>query len=391
MKFVDEAVIRTDAGDGGSGIVSFRREKYIPRGGPDGGDGGDGGNVYLKADTNLNTLVDYRYTRHYMAGRGENGGTADCTGAAGEDIVLKVPVGTRVTDAGTGELLGDLKNEGDTLLVARGGRHGFGNTHFKSSTNQAPRQRTLGAKGEKRQLKLELLLVSDVGLLGLPNAGKSTLVRQVSAARPKVADYPFTTITPSLGVVRTTQGRSFVIEDIPGLIEGASQGVGLGIKFLKHLLRCRVLVHLVDCLPADGSDPAHNAQVIEAELKSYSEELYRKPRWLAINKSDLVSGDEARQVLEKVSAALEEKPERTFMISALTGTGVKELTYALQDLVDSVRAEEALEDQDRAEGPQAEEFVWTEPEPKKQKPRAEDEDDGGDDEDGPEFIVVKSK
>lgn len=387
MKFVDEAVIRADAGDGGSGIVSFRREKYIPRGGPDGGDGGDGGSVYLKADTNLNTLVDYRYTRHYMAERGENGGTADCTGAAGKDIVLKVPVGTRVTDAGTGELLGDLKREGDTILVARGGRHGFGNTHFKSSTNQAPRLRTLGAKGEKRQLKLELLLVSDVGLLGLPNAGKSTLVRQVSAARPKVADYPFTTITPSLGVVRTNQGRSFVIEDIPGLIEGASQGVGLGIKFLKHLLRCRVLVHLVDCLPADGSDPARNAQVIEAELKSYSEELYKKPRWLAINKADLVSEDEARAVLEKVCAVLDEKPERTFMISALTGKGVKELTYALQDLVDSVRSKESSEE--GPEGPVAEEFVWTEPEPKQEKPK--DEDGDGSDDDGPEFIVVTHK
>jgi GTP-binding protein len=389
MKFVDEAMIRVDAGDGGSGIVSFRREKYIPRGGPDGGDGGDGGSVYLKADSNLNTLVDYRYTRHYMAGRGENGGTSDCTGAAGKDIVLKMPVGTRVTDAGTGELLGDLKADGDSILVARGGRHGFGNTHFKSSTNQAPRQRTLGEKGEKRQLKLELLLVSDVGLLGLPNAGKSTLVRQVSAARPKVADYPFTTITPSLGVVRTNKGRSFVIEDIPGLIEGASQGVGLGIRFLKHLLRCRVLVHLVDCLPADGSDPAHNAQVIESELKSYSEELYRKPRWLAINKSDLVSEDEAKAVLEKVSAALEEKPERTFMISALTGRGVQEMTCALQDLVDSVKEKEAAGEKAKAKGPAAEEFVWTEPEPKPEKPRP-GEDEGGDD-DGPEFIVVRGK
>ena len=234
MKFVDEAVVRVEAGDGGNGIISFRREKYIPRGGPDGGDGGDGGNVYLVASEDLNTLVDYRFTKHYAAERGKNGGTADCTGAKGADLILQVPVGTRITDLYSGEVIGDLNKPKERLCVARGGRHGFGNTHFKSATNQAPRQKTNGTKGESRQLKLEMLLVSDVGLVGLPNAGKSTFVRSVSAAKPKVADYPFTTLVPSLGVVRTTQGRSFVIEDIPGLIEGASEGAGLGHSFLQR-------------------------------------------------------------------------------------------------------------------------------------------------------------
>ena len=387
MKFVDEATVRVAAGDGGNGIVSFRREKYVPRGGPDGGDGGDGGNVYLKADSNLNTLVDYRYVRSYQADRGENGGSADCTGARGKDIFLKVPVGTRITDLGTGEVLCDMRHNEEVFCVARGGRHGYGNTHFKSATNQAPRQRSLGTKGERRQIKLELLLVSDVGLLGLPNAGKSTLVRQVSAARPKVADYPFTTIVPSLGVVKTSQGLSFVIEDIPGLIEGASAGVGLGFKFLKHLLRCRVLVHLVECIPADGSDPAVNAQTIEGELRCYSEELWKKPRWLVINKVDLATEDEVKEVRDRVCKALENEPDRVFVISGMNGDGVQELIYALQDLVDEMKKQEI--ESGANEDPESHEFIWTEP-PVEQKSELDNIDtDTDEEEEGPEFVYSK--
>ena len=378
MKFVDEAVIRVEAGDGGNGIVSFRREKYVPRGGPDGGDGGDGGNVYVKADTNLNTLVDYRFTKFHKAERGENGGSADCTGARGEDKVLLLPVGTRITDVATGEVIGDLRHEGDVLCVARGGRHGFGNTHFKSATNQAPRQKTNGTKGERRQLKLEMLLVSDVGLVGLPNAGKSTFVRAVSAAKPKVADYPFTTLVPSLGVVKTSQGRSFVIEDIPGLIEGASEGAGLGHRFLKHLERCRVLVHLVDVHPIDESDPVDNVNIIENEIKQYAHELYNKPRWFVANRVDLGTEEEAKETLLKIIASMEVKPERTFIISGLNKTGVNELIFALQDLVDEVKQQELQQDIK----PKAEDFVWTEPEV---ITRDDDEDDFDEDE-GPEFI-----
>lgn len=380
MKFVDEAVIRVEAGDGGNGIVSFRREKYIPRGGPDGGDGGDGGNVYLRADTNLNTLVDFRFTKFYKAERGKNGGTSDCTGAKGEDKVLLVPVGTRVTDVATGEVIGDLRKEGEGLCVARGGRHGYGNTHFKSATNQAPRQKTNGTPGERRQLKLEMLLVSDVGLVGLPNAGKSTFVRSVSAAKPKVADYPFTTLVPSLGVVKTSEGRSFVIEDIPGLIEGASEGAGLGHRFLKHLERCRVLVHLVDVHPVDESDPVDNVMVIENEIKQYAHELYNKPRWLVANKVDLGTEEEALETLKRIVDAVEVKPEKTFIISGLNKTGVPELLYALQDLVDEVK----LKEQQEPEKPKAENFVWTEPELPEN--RFDDDDDFEDEDDGPEFI-----
>lgn len=375
MKFVDEALIRVEAGDGGSGCVSFRREKYVPRGGPDGGDGGDGGHVFLKADTNLNTLVDYRFTRHYKAERGQNGMSADCTGAKGLDKILLVPVGTRVSDVSTGEVIGDLSHEGQLLCVARGGRHGYGNTHFKSATNQAPRQRTLGTAGERRQLKLEMLLVSDVGLVGLPNAGKSTLVRAVSAAKPKVADYPFTTLVPSLGVVRTSGGRSFVIEDIPGLIEGASNGAGLGHQFLKHLERCRILLHLVDAKPFDGSNPVENAKIIENEIKQYALELYGKPRWIVVNKSDLVGIEEAKNIAAQIASELEIKPTRSFVISGRTQEGIKELIYALQDEVDRLH----LKDHEQ-EDSSPKEFIWTEPETP-DRPQEEGEGD-----EGPQFI-----
>ena len=358
MKFVDEATIRVEAGDGGNGVVSFRREKYIPKGGPD---GGDGGNVFMIADNNLNTLVDYKFTKFYKAERGQNGMSSDCTGAKGADIILKVPVGTRITDKETGEVLGDLRHEGDLLRVAKGGYHGFGNTHFKSSTNRAPRQKTNGTPGERRILELELLLVADVGLLGLPNAGKSTFIRSVSAARPKVADYPFTTLVPNLGVVKTGDGESFVIADVPGLIEGAAQGAGLGHRFLRHLERCRVLLHLVDAMPVDGSDPVENAKVIEKELQEYAHDLYEKPRWLVVNKVDLLEGgeQEAQELIEKISNSLETKPERTFIISALQKQYTNELTHALQQLVDEVKQAE-LDAENNKDKNAADDFVWTE-------------------------------
>jgi GTP-binding protein len=286
MKFVDEVEIKVEAGDGGNGAISFRREKYVPMGGPDGGDGGDGGDVFLEADEGLNTLVDYRFERFHKAQRGQNGMGRKCTGQRGVDCVLPVPIGTRARDLDTNEVIGDLTKHGQRLLVAKGGFHGLGNTRFKSSVNRAPRQKTNGSEGEVRDLQLELLLLADIGMLGLPNAGKSTFIRNVSAAKPKVADYPFTTLVPNLGVVRA--GNSFVIADIPGLIEGASEGAGLGIRFLRHLERCRVLLNLVDILPVDGSNPVDNARIIVNELRQYSEKLVEKPRWLVFNKIDLL-------------------------------------------------------------------------------------------------------
>ena len=293
MKFIDEAKIYVKAGDGGNGAATFRREKYIPMGGPNGGDGGRGGSIYAIADRNINTLVDYRYTRKFIGKRGENGGGADQYGAGGDDIILRMPVGTVISDLNTGEIVADLAEHDQKVLIAKGGKGGLGNLHFKSSTNRAPRQKTNGEPGEEFELVLELRVLADVGLLGLPNAGKSTLIRAISAARPKVADYPFTTLHPNLGVVRVGPEQSFVIADIPGLIEGASEGAGLGHQFLRHLQRTRLLLHVVDMAPFDEAvDPVAQAKAIVAELKKYDKALYDKPRWLVLNKLDMVPPQE---------------------------------------------------------------------------------------------------
>lgn len=346
MKFVDEVEIRVEAGDGGNGIVSFRREKYVQRGGPDGGDGGDGGDVYLEADENLNTLIDYRFERFHRAERGQNGQSANCTGKRGSDLVLKVPVGTRATDNETLEVLGDTMKHGQRLMVAKGGFHGLGNARFKSSTNRAPRQKSNGTPGEIRTLNLELLLLADVGLLGLPNAGKSTFIRSVSAAKPKVADYPFTTLIPNLGVVRLDTQKSFVIADIPGLIEGAAEGAGLGIRFLKHLERCRVLLHLIDILPIDGSDPVDNARTIISELEKYSPELASKPRWLVFNKMDLLLAEEAEQVCQRIRKELNwDAP--CFEISASQNQGTDALCYEIIELLQSLPSPDEIENEAR--------------------------------------------
>jgi len=333
MKFVDEVSIHVKAGDGGNGMMSFRREKFIEKGGPNGGDGGDGGSVYLEADENLNTLVDYRYTRRFTAPNGQKGGSADCTGAKGDDLILPVPVGTTVIDAATQEIMGDLTKAGQRLLVAQGGWHGLGNTRFKSSTNRAPRQTTPGKPGEARDLKLELKVLADVGLLGLPNAGKSTFIRSVSAAKPKVADYPFTTLVPNLGVVSVGRFKSFVIADIPGLIEGASEGAGLGIRFLKHLARTRLLLHLVDIAPVDGSDPADAAETIIGELEKFSPALTQRDRWLVLNKADQLLDDEREARVSSVVERLDWKGP-VFVISALEREGTEELSQAIMRYLD---------------------------------------------------------
>ena len=318
MKFVDEATIEVTAGKGGNGCVSFRREKFVPKGGPDGGDGGDGGSVLLEGDDALNTMIDYRYTRRFRADNGEAGRGRNCSGKSGADLILPVPLGTTVLDEDSGEVLGDIREAGERLLVAQGGFHGLGNTRYKSSVNRAPRQSSPGTEGESRKLKLELKVLADVGLLGLPNAGKSTLIRAVSAATPKVADYPFTTLIPSLGVVKVDAHRSFVVADIPGLIEGASEGAGLGIRFLKHLTRNRVLLHLVDVAPIDGSDPAEAACAVIRELERFSPTLAARPRWLVLNKIDLLDEAEIAACRERVVAALGwEGP--VYEISAVSG------------------------------------------------------------------------
>ncbi|MGB1137656.1 MAG: Obg family GTPase CgtA [Luminiphilus sp.] len=318
MKFVDEATIDVTAGKGGNGCVSFRREKFVPKGGPDGGDGGDGGSVFLEGDAALNTMIDYRYTRRFRAENGEAGRGRNCSGKSGQDLVLPVPLGTTVLDDETGEILGDIREAGERLLVAQGGFHGLGNTRYKSSINRAPRQSSPGTEGESRKLKLELKVLADVGLLGLPNAGKSTLIRAVSAATPKVADYPFTTLIPSLGVVKVDAHRSFVVADIPGLIEGASEGAGLGIRFLKHLTRNRVLLHLVDVAPIDGSDPADAACAVVRELERFSPALAARPRWLVLNKIDLVDADAVAACRERVVSALNWRGP-VYEVSAVAG------------------------------------------------------------------------
>ena len=406
MKFVDEVSIRVKAGDGGNGCMSFRREKFIENGGPNGGDGGDGGSIYMIADENLNTLVDYRYTRHFDAERGSNGGSADCTGKKVEEMVLRVPVGTTVIDAATQEIIGDLTKAGQRLLVASGGWHGLGNTRFKSSTNRAPRQTTPGKFGDQRDLKLELKVLADVGLLGLPNAGKSTFIRSVSAAKPKVADYPFTTLIPNLGVVSVDRWKSFVVADIPGLIEGASDGAGLGIRFLKHLARTRLLLHLVDMAPLDDTSAPDAAEVIVNELIKFSPSLAERDRWLVLNKCDQILEEEHEERVKEIVDRLEWTGP-VYVISAISKQGTEQLSRDImryleernlriaedpafarelaeldQNIEDEARAQlQALDDQRalRRSGVKsvhdAEEDVWG--------------DDEEDDEDGPEIIYVR--
>ena len=335
MKFIDEALIEVLAGDGGNGSASFRREKYIPRGGPDGGDGGKGGSIYAVADRNINTLIDYRYARIHRAKRGENGRGADQYGKSSDDVILRVPVGTVIQDADTGDKIADLAADGARALLAAGGKGGLGNLHFKSSINRAPKQFTKGDEGEQRKLKLELKVLADVGLLGMPNAGKSTLIRAISAARPKVADYPFTTLAPNLGVVRTSENKSFVVADIPGLIEGAADGAGLGHRFLRHLVRTRLLLHLVDLAPLDGtSDPVHDARAIVKELKRYDEALFDKPRWLVLNKLDLIPEEEREARVKAFIKAYRWKGP-VFAIAAISGDGCRPLTFAIQEWLDA--------------------------------------------------------
>ncbi|MDO4429807.1 MAG: Obg family GTPase CgtA [Lonepinella koalarum] len=389
MKFIDEALIRVEAGDGGNGCVSFRREKFIPKGGPDGGDGGDGGDVYLIADENLNTLIDYRFEKRFAAQRGENGRSSDCTGRRGQDITLRVPVGTRAIDNDTKEVLGDLTKHGAKMLVAKGGYHGLGNTRFKSSVNRAPRQKTMGTPGEKRDLQLELMLLADVGMLGLPNAGKSTFIRAVSAAKPKVADYPFTTLVPSLGVARIGTDRSFVVADIPGLIENASEGAGLGIRFLKHLERCRVLIHLVDIAPIDETDPADNIAIIENELFQYSEKLADKPRWLVFNKIDTMSDEQAQELAKEITERLGYE-EEYFLISAATGKNVSDLTSEIMDFIEAHPREIEQLNQDAEEV----KFKWEDYHQQAMQNAVEEDDDFWDDwseedEEGVEFIYER--
>ncbi len=388
MKFVDEATISIEAGKGGDGCVSFRREKFIEKGGPDGGDGGHGGSVWVKADENVNTLIDYRYTRRYKAQNGEPGKGRDMTGKGGNDITLVVPVGTTLIDEDTEEVLADLRQHGDQVKVAQGGHRGVGNTRFKSSTNRAPRQFTKGKPGESRNLRLELKVLADVGLVGLPNAGKSTLIRAVSAAKPKVADYPFTTMVPNLGVVRVDELRSFVMADIPGLIEGASEGAGLGIRFLKHLVRTRVLLHVVDLYPFDETTPADNAVAIANELEQFSPALAQRERWLVLNKIDMVPEEERQERIDSVVEALEwEGP--VYVVSALAKEGTDRLVQDLMNWLEETRAalaeSEDLLEADAAHRDQVEqearERIRELAERRRKTRKASDDDDNDDDDD----------
>ncbi|MDD3267336.1 MAG: GTPase ObgE [Burkholderiales bacterium] len=349
MKFIDEARIEVIAGNGGNGCMSFRREKFIENGGPDGGDGGRGGSVIIIADNNINTLVDYRFVKRYAAKNGEHGRGAECYGHKSDDITLKVPVGTTIVDEETGLIMADLNELGQQLIVAKGGKGGLGNVHFKSSTNRAPRQTTKGEAGERYNLRLELKVLADVGLLGLPNAGKSTFISAVSAAKPKIADYPFTTLHPNLGVVRVDAERSFVIADIPGLIEGAADGLGLGHKFLKHLQRTKVLLHIVDIAPLDEDiDIVADAVAITQELDKYSDELYNKPRYLVINKLDLILEEEREEVINKFITEFKKHEtntnfDRIFAISGVTGENCKDLCYYLMDFIREQTSEQVEE------------------------------------------------
>jgi GTP-binding protein len=337
MKFVDEARIEVIGGRGGDGCASFRREKFVPKGGPDGGDGGRGGSVWAVADRNVNTLLDYRYTRRHLAANGEHGRGSDCFGAGGRDIELRVPVGTLIVDESAGDVIADLVDDGQRALLAAGGRGGLGNLHFKSSTNRAPRRRTLGEPGQARQLRLELKVLADVGLLGAPNAGKSTLLAAVSNARPKVADYPFTTLYPHLGMVHLDHGRGFLLADLPGLIEGAAAGAGLGHQFLRHLSRTRLLLHVIDCAPIDDAiDPVEQARAIASELGRYDPGLRRKPRWIVLNKIDALPQHEREQRIAQLSERLRRRLRTTapiFAVSAVSGQGCRELMWAVHEFL----------------------------------------------------------
>lgn len=389
MQFVDEVTVTVQAGKGGNGCLSFRREKFVPKGGPDGGDGGDGGSVILRADKDLNTLADYRYQRKFRAETGEDGRGRNCSGRRGEDRILDVPVGTTVVDCDTDEVLGDLTEAGQTLVVAQGGFHGLGNTRYKSSVNRAPRQTSSGTPGEQRQLRLELKVLADVGLVGLPNAGKSTLIRAMSAARPRVADYPFTTLVPNLGVVSVAAHQSFVVADIPGLIEGAAEGAGLGIRFLRHLVRTRLLLHLVDPMPWDDADPVDSVRVISRELERFSPTLAERERWLVINKVDGLPDSE--EECERIRQELDWQGP-VFMISALSGQGVEQLAQAVMRWLEEQRTREAEDPEVAGEEAARRERMDEEARAHIQSLRAsrrdDDDDDGDDDDDDHDVEVV---